>query len=130
MKEFRQLQRGDFDHELMIETRWGDMDALGHLNHVNYLTYMETARVEYYSSLGFGPIRANQNPSLILGGMMIDYISQIHHPARLVTCHRIESVGKKSFEFLGGIFQLDEQYPSFTGLFKMICFDYITQTNN
>ncbi len=57
MKEYRQLTRNDFDHEMTVQTRWGDMDALGHLNHVQYLTYMENARVDYYTSFGFDGIR-------------------------------------------------------------------------
>ncbi|HIF83333.1 MAG TPA: acyl-CoA thioesterase, partial [Candidatus Marinimicrobia bacterium] len=36
------LQRSDFDYWSAINTRWRDMDALGHLNHAIYLEYMET----------------------------------------------------------------------------------------
>ncbi len=127
MKRLRQLTRNDFDHEVIIETRWGDMDALGHINHTQYLSYMETARVEFYSSLGFDNIRLTQNPSMILGGMNISYISQIEHPSKLSVCHRINRVGLKSFDFLGAIFQENQTHPCFTGIFKMISFNYKTQ---
>lgn len=127
MKRYRQLTRNDFDHEMVIETRWADMDSLGHINHAKYLTYLETARVEFYSSLGFGIIRFTQNPSMILGGMNIDYISQIEHPSELSVCHRINRVGSNSFDFLGAIFQENQAYPCFTGIFKMISFDYESQ---
>ena len=33
--------------------RWGDMDALGHVNNTVYFRYMEQARVEWLDRLGF-----------------------------------------------------------------------------
>ena len=31
----------------LVQTRFGDLDPLGHVNHVQYLRYMETARVRF-----------------------------------------------------------------------------------
>ncbi len=36
-----------FRHHYPIQVRWGDMDALGHVNNAVYLTYLEQARVDY-----------------------------------------------------------------------------------
>jgi len=129
MKEYRQLKRSDFDREMTVQTRWGDMDALGHLNHAKYLTYMENARVDYYTSFGFDGIRFKQNPSIILGSMNIEYLSQVSHPADLIVCHRINRVGNKSFDFLGAVFEKDHDFPACTGLFKLISFDYEKQVS-
>ncbi len=38
---------GGFRHHYPIQVRWGDMDALGHVNNAVYLTYLEQARVDY-----------------------------------------------------------------------------------
>ena len=32
--------------EMLMPIRWGDMDAMGHVNNTVYFRYMETARVE------------------------------------------------------------------------------------
>lgn len=57
-----------FNYTTEIKVAWGDMDAFNHVNNVMYLHYFETARVEYFSSLGYldretlqksGPIIAN-----------------------------------------------------------------------
>ncbi len=32
-------------HESIISVRWGDMDALGHVNNAVYFRYIEQARV-------------------------------------------------------------------------------------
>ena len=42
----RNLQSSDFEFWSTIQSRWRDMDALSHINHASYLSYMESARVE------------------------------------------------------------------------------------
>ena len=49
------MQRGDFCYWLSITVRWGDMDAIGHVNNAAYFTYCESARLGYLEQIGFGP---------------------------------------------------------------------------
>ena len=118
------LQRSDFDYWSPINTRWRDMDALGHLNHAIYLGYMETARVDVYTQLGFTGIRKDMDESTILGSMDVHYLSQVKHPASLDVGHRICRVGSKSFDFLAAIFRENEEEPVCSALFKMVAFNY------
>jgi acyl-CoA thioester hydrolase len=59
-------------HRLLVHTsrqpiRWGDMDALGHVNNTVYFRYMEQARIEWLFALypersaygGTGPVIVN-----------------------------------------------------------------------
>ena len=122
--DMRNLQRSDFDYWSTINTRWRDMDALGHLNHAIYLEYMETARVDVYTQLGFSGIRKDMDESTILGSMDVHYLSQVKHPASLDVGHRICRVGSKSFDFLAAIFIESEEKPVCSALFKMVAFNY------
>ena len=118
------LQRSDFDFWSSMKTRWRDMDALGHLNHAIYLEYMETARVDVYTQLGFSGVRKDMDESTILGSMDVHYLSQVKHPASLDVGHRICRVGSKSFDFLAAIFKENEEKPVCSALFKMVAFNY------
>ena len=40
--------------EMLIPVRWGDMDAMGHVNNTVYFRYFETLRIEWMYTLGFG----------------------------------------------------------------------------
>ena len=122
--DMRNLRRSDFDYWTAINTRWRDMDALGHLNHAIYLEYMETARVDVYTQLGFTGIRKDMDESTILGSMDVHYLSQVKHPASLDVGHRICRVGSKSFDFLAAIFKQDDENPVCSALFKMVAFNY------
>ena len=38
-------------HVVQIPVRWGDMDAMGHVNNTVYFRYMEQARIGWFESL-------------------------------------------------------------------------------
>ena len=51
------------DKRLVFETRfpirWGDMDAMGHVNNAVYFRYMETVRIEWMTQAGMDPGRSS-----------------------------------------------------------------------
>lgn len=124
----RKYSRQDFDFWVTIATRWRDMDALRHVNHAVYLTYMESARVDYYQYLGFMGERWDIDISTILVSMKVDYHQQVTHPARLDIGHRISRVGTKSFDIFNGIFLQGEQEPVLTATFTIVPYNYKTQS--
>lgn len=122
--QYSTLHRSDFDHIVKMKTRWRDMDSIGHLNHAVYLTFMESARTDYYVSMGFSDVRREQDESIILGGMDIVYIDQCGHPSNLDVCHRVNRVGTKSFDLLGAVFAEGKEHPVCAGLFRLVSFNY------
>lgn len=58
----------------IIPIRWGDMDALGHVNNTVYFRYMEQARIEWFESLGYntgqnareGPVIVNASCTFLV----------------------------------------------------------------
>lgn len=48
-----------FRHLTPIEVRFRDIDMLGHVNNATYLTYVETARLQYFAELGFMSVSAS-----------------------------------------------------------------------
>ena len=71
------LDIADFDFWHHLQTRWRDMDSLGHINHAAYLSYMESARVDVYIKMGYSGIRKEMDDSAILASMEIHYLEQI-----------------------------------------------------
>ena len=45
------METGLFKHKTSIEIRFVDVDAFGHVNNANYLTYLEIARVRYFDDI-------------------------------------------------------------------------------
>ena len=124
----KQLSRTDFDYWVTLATRWGDLDAMQHINHAAYLTFMETARLEYYEYLGFEGRNWDHKEGTILGSMTVYYHQQVLHPAQLDIGQRISRVGNKSFDILTGIFVTNQDAPALTATFTVVSFDYNNNT--
>ena len=60
MRESRKLL-----HIERIPIRWGDMDALGHVNNTVYFRYMEQARIGWLEALGVNLESKTQGPVII-----------------------------------------------------------------
>ena len=91
MKKIK-YSRNDFEHWTSLKTRWRDLDAMGHVNHAAYLTFMETARLDFYDSLGFSSRNSGQVNGIILASMNIQYHQQVSHPSDLDIGQRIVTV--------------------------------------
>ena len=123
MKKIK-YSRNDFEHWTCLKTRWRDLDAMGHVNHAAYLTFMETARLDFYDSLGFSSRNSGQVNGIILASMNIQYHQQVSHPSDLDIGQRIVRVGSKSFDMLTSIFIKDNESPVLSGLFTLVSFNY------
>ena len=119
-----QLKRKDFDFWTSLRTRWNDMDALGHVNHTAFLSYMETARVDTYIQLGFEGIDKRMDKSTILANIEVNYLAQLMHPSDLKIGHRITRVGTKSYDLISGIFLQPENTLVCSAYFKLVSFNY------
>ena len=43
-----------FVHETSVKVRFYELDPYDHVNHTNYFSYFETARIEYLTEMGWG----------------------------------------------------------------------------
>lgn len=51
--------------ETRFPVRWGDMDAMGHVNNTVYFRYLETARIDWMVSVGCNPDPRGQGPVIV-----------------------------------------------------------------
>jgi len=125
--DYSAILKKEFDFLQNINSRWRDMDVIGHINNETLLSYFEDARVKYFSSLGFSINSSNASKSVILAGMKIDYLLQANYPDNYEVGCRITRVGNKSFDLLSIIFKEDSDRPVVGGVFSIVCFDYVEQ---
>ena len=75
--------------------RFRDLDGMGHVNNAVFLTYMESARIAFLSSLGAGETPQH---TLILARAEADFRSPIAFGEEVEVGVRTSRVGTKSFE--------------------------------
>lgn len=85
-------------HALTIVVRWGDMDALGHINSAAYFVYMEQARVSWLASVGAQDIGTGANVGAVIANAYCTFHRSIAYPAELEVQMYGGAPGRSSFE--------------------------------
>ena len=80
------------------EVRWGDMDALGHVNNAMYFRYMESARVAYLTKIGI--LLGHNKESFVLANTMCNFILPITYPATICIDTYVSKLGNSSVDFI------------------------------
>ena len=90
---------GDFAHQVEIDVRFADVDAMGHVNNAVYLTYCEMARIRYWTDVTGEPIAHGHvgAESLILAEARITYRAPVFHGERVTVESRATRLGRSSF---------------------------------
>lgn len=88
-----------FKVKVDLEVRWGDMDALGHVNNARFLTYFETGRIAYLSMVRPDKRLTEEGVTQVLARVEVDYLRPVEWPAALQICVRAVRVGTTSLEF-------------------------------
>jgi acyl-CoA thioester hydrolase len=82
--------------EMSIPIRWGDMDAMGHLNNGTYFRYMETARIDWMRSIGFEPDPKGEG--MVIVNAFCNFHRQIEYPGDVVLKMYVSDPGRATFE--------------------------------
>jgi len=83
-------------HEMRIAIRWGDMDAMGHVNNVNYFRYLETARIEWLNGAGFQPDPSGEG--FVIINAFCNFLRQLEYPGEIVAKTYTANLGRSSFD--------------------------------
>jgi acyl-CoA thioester hydrolase len=97
--------RAEFRQFIPMTVRWGDMDALGHVNNVQYFRYGESARIAYFDPLERDDPKMWKEYGIILASMSCDFLAQLHYPAELDIGSRVTRLGRSSLHMTSAIFQ-------------------------
>jgi acyl-CoA thioester hydrolase len=83
-------------HEMVIPIRWGDMDAMGHVNNTIYFRYMEVVRLEWLFQVGGAPNAEGIGPVIV--NAFCNFIRQLEFPGDILARHYVSNPGRSSFD--------------------------------
>jgi acyl-CoA thioester hydrolase len=83
-------------HTLRIPIRWGDMDAMGHVNNTVYFQYIETARVAWLDAIGGAPCPDGTGPVVVHAHC--SFLKQLTYPGTIEVRTLVGPPGRSSFE--------------------------------
>lgn len=82
--------------EVTIPIRWGDMDAMGHVNNTSYFRYMETIRIDWMRSVNAMPNPLGEGPVIV--NAFCNFYKQLQYPGAVLTRMYASEPGRTTFE--------------------------------
>ena len=82
--------------ETTIPIRWGDMDAMGHLNNGSYFRYLETVRIDCMYSIVCVPVPTGEGPVIV--NAFCNFYKQIEYPGTVLAKMYVSDPGRTTFE--------------------------------
>ena len=83
-------------HEMVVPIRWGDMDAMGHVNNTIYFRYFEIVRLDWFFSRdGVGGL---DGEGVIIVNAFCNFIRQFEYPGDILIRTFVSDLGRSSFD--------------------------------
>jgi len=93
-------------HEMTLPIRWGDMDAMGHVNNTIYFRFMEIARLDWLHSIGVA-LDPNKE-GLVIINAFCTFHKQFEFPGDVRVKMYVSDPGRSSFESWAVMERADE----------------------
>ncbi|HCE09713.1 MAG TPA: thioesterase [Oxalobacteraceae bacterium] len=93
-------------HTTRMAIRWGDMDAMGHVNNAMYFRYIEQARIDWLTTIRCAPDPEGQGPVII--NAHCTFLKQLKYPGDIEVRTLVGAMGRTSFETFHEIRRVDE----------------------
>lgn len=101
----RRRQRATYPWGVVLEPRFGDMDANRHLNNVAVARLFEETRVRFNWDTGRALGDVVSRPRFVVGHVAIDYLAEGNYPEPVDIGYGIASIGNSSFRVGMAAFQ-------------------------
>jgi acyl-CoA thioester hydrolase len=93
-------------YRYQMPTRWGDMDAMGHINNTLYFRYFEQARIAWFEEMKMLKNESQHGP--ILASASCDFLKPLKYPGDIYVDQIVTRLGRSSVAMDLSIERLDE----------------------
>ena len=107
-----------------IPVLWGDMDSFQHVNNVIYFRYFESARIQYFDTLGWNEIMKQEGIGPILGSTSCRFQIPLTYPDTVFVGAKITEMEEKCFTMEYLIVSERHPEPVAEGTGVVVCYNY------
>ena len=98
-----QLDPDNYPIHFLTQTRFQDVDILGHINNVAMAALFENGRSRFSRSMGDD--RKGSGERWLVAGVEIAYVAEAHYPDDMLVTTGIGRIGSTSWDICQGAFQ-------------------------
>jgi len=93
-------------HRIVVPIRWGDMDAMAHVNNTIYFRYMEIARLDWFFGMGLPVDPKGEGPVIV--NAFCNFIRQLEFPGDVLVRTYVGAMGTTSFDTYHEMLRTDD----------------------
>lgn len=116
------LEKFVFISQMKVE--WGDMDAFGHVNNIEYFRYFQISRIDYWNNMKSNFNIKTNNLSTILAATDAKYVYPLKYPDTIFVGVRVDSIAKQYLNMKYCIVSNNNKKVATVGSSKIFMFDY------
>lgn len=116
-------------HETLIETRYCESDALGHINSVSYFIYLEQARVKFLTDIKLSSNPNNDWP-FVLVSTKCDFKNQLFINEKIIIKTTVSHIGTSSFKLNHTLMNQETGVEIANGESVIVYYDFETQKSS
>ena len=115
----------DFTFVVDLNIEWGDMDALQHVNNIEYFKYFQVARIAYFEKIDSESVMGEKRISSILASTQCKFIYPLAYPDSISVGVRVDTMADQHFTMKYAVISLKHQGLAAIGDAKVVMFDYV-----
>ena len=114
----------EFSFITQMNVEWGDMDALQHVNNVEYFKYFQKARIAYFEKNSSEDLFVESRISTILASTQCKFIYPLKYPDTISIGARVDLMADQYFTMKYAVISDKNQKLVAVGAAKVVMFDY------
>jgi len=114
----------DFTFVVDLNIEWGDMDALQHVNNIEYFKYFQVARIAYFEKIDSESVMGEKRVSSILASTQCKFIYPLAYPDSISVGVRVDTMADQYFTMKYAVISHKHQRLVAIGDAKVVMFDY------
>lgn len=99
------LDAGNYSYSVSVETRFQDLDPLGHINNVAMAALFETGRVRFNREILISRQQRNDGDRWLVARVEINYLAEGHFPEPVQIASGIGRIGNRSWQIVSAAWQ-------------------------
>ena len=115
----------DFTVVVDLNIEWGDMDALQHVNNIEYFKYFQVARIAYFEKIASDGVLREKRIPLILASTQCKFIYPLAYPDSISVGVRVDAMADQYFTMKYAVVSHKHQRLAAIGDAKVVMFDYV-----
>ncbi len=113
----------DFKLSLQLRIDWSEMDTYQHVNNVNFMKYMQSARVQFWEVTGLAKLHAETKKGPMLVSTKCDFKHPLFFPGNVIVKTKVAFIKNSSFGLYHELYN-DDRILCAQGQDVAVCFDF------